>query len=340
MRTDTIAAEHSGDSVHDEEYYFDDGDCIFQVDGTLFKIHRWPLCRDQSVFRDMFSLPAPKLASANEQQVIPMPTDTVDDFRALCWAIYAPPGEIYLQGSECADVQRLLRVAKMTHKYILPQFESWALKMLDVHHERLLAHLHTCTEDILERTLDLAVVSNNIKLLNMADTVYISRVQRGEIPCHRALKIGEEHGRRTLQGGVYLWLRKRIEAPILLSPKNGGFAHLNLTDYQLQRLLSGHVMLNSALYHIWTQRFSTPGTQHLVTCTDHPGCGRIWENKVAWNFCEPMASLERAQAVGKESPCIADYLDRFGLRNDAVDYFLGPDESGTEMAEASSISMS
>jgi hypothetical protein len=63
----------------------------------IIQIHKFLLKRDSQVFRDLFSLPQP-LASLDqgskplegECEEHPLVfQDSVEDFRALCWALYA-----------------------------------------------------------------------------------------------------------------------------------------------------------------------------------------------------------------------------------------------------------
>ncbi|KAF7364778.1 BTB domain-containing protein [Mycena venus] len=93
--------------VNDDKYFFDDGDCMFIVGGFLFKLHRLFLSRDpESVFRDMFRIPQGSTTAGNELDPIPLTEDSADDFRALCWALYALPGEIQLQNDSEANIER------------------------------------------------------------------------------------------------------------------------------------------------------------------------------------------------------------------------------------------
>lgn len=94
--------------VRDPVYYNPSGDCKILVEDTLFcvcsqpthifflltlvfQIHRFLLERDSATFQTMFQLPqgahAPQ-GSTDEDPIFLM-GDTVAQFRALCWALYA-----------------------------------------------------------------------------------------------------------------------------------------------------------------------------------------------------------------------------------------------------------
>jgi len=98
--------------IHDKEFFFEDGNCVILAESTLFKvfqlfdlsrvpqrcsylmtthqIHRFLLARDCSAFTNMFTLPSgehcPNSTTESEPLVLP---DSLEDFRALCWALYA-----------------------------------------------------------------------------------------------------------------------------------------------------------------------------------------------------------------------------------------------------------
>jgi hypothetical protein len=98
-------------STHrDTEYYWEDGNCILLVESTLFKVrhpftrgilrgdttsshqvHRSLFVRDSAVFRDMLSLgDVNQVCTEGSDDSTPIILqDTSEDFRTLCWAIYA-----------------------------------------------------------------------------------------------------------------------------------------------------------------------------------------------------------------------------------------------------------
>ncbi|KAF9481107.1 hypothetical protein BDN70DRAFT_876709 [Pholiota conissans] len=58
--------------TYDENYYREDGDAVIRVENVLFKIHRYLLVRDSSVFADMFNMPqgdSATIAATNESPI-------------------------------------------------------------------------------------------------------------------------------------------------------------------------------------------------------------------------------------------------------------------------------
>ncbi|KAF9451135.1 hypothetical protein P691DRAFT_757610 [Macrolepiota fuliginosa MF-IS2] len=136
--------------TRDQAYYFLDGSCVIQVQDHLFRVHRSLLERDSSFFQTVFSLPqatsvAEGRGGGEEGDAIValeghsdghpiICQDSVDDFRALCWALYARPKDIIAQQKWLTvDIPRLIRIISMTHKYEYEHFEDWSWETLDAH---------------------------------------------------------------------------------------------------------------------------------------------------------------------------------------------------------------
>ncbi|KIK54785.1 hypothetical protein GYMLUDRAFT_264487 [Collybiopsis luxurians FD-317 M1] len=142
--------------VRDPEYYLYDGNTVIQVENILFKVHRYILSRDGSAFEGMFSLDGIPQSDSSESLIdssysnqphqcschhlsheglsdvspIVLSGDTASDFRALLWALYALPAEVFAMPSSQAQVVRLISVARLAHKYAFRTTESWALSVL------------------------------------------------------------------------------------------------------------------------------------------------------------------------------------------------------------------
>ncbi|KAJ7133537.1 hypothetical protein C8R44DRAFT_772632 [Mycena epipterygia] len=327
--SDTDKPQAQREPIHDENYFDDDGDCLFLAEGVLFKLHKWSLCRDpDSMFRNMFSIPQGP-GQAKVLDPIPLSEDTAEEFRALCWVVYALPNETHLQTSRDADVRRLLHVVKMCHKYSLPMFESWALEMLHIQCQRPLDHLSNCSEDVLDGILALASLCGHTQLLGLVETAWVSRVQTGELQCSNALIAGERYGRRRFQGEIYYHLNNQIHSELrtTLTPARG-FSHLKLTDIQLLKLLSGHALLSNFWTHV---RRDPPPLFEAGGChaTEHSICSVICQNHIGrWESQFRLDVLKglkhfKDNLSGPSVNCVRAHLDTHiaGI----ADYFLGPE---------------
>jgi len=96
--------------ARDPDYYFKDGNIIFRVEQTIFKVivcprscslqfvlstvlpkvHRFLLSHDSSAFHDMLSLPSGEQhVEGYDEKPITLKGDTAQEFRNPMWALYA-----------------------------------------------------------------------------------------------------------------------------------------------------------------------------------------------------------------------------------------------------------
>ncbi|KAJ7105071.1 hypothetical protein C8R43DRAFT_1047099 [Mycena crocata] len=345
METNASFASSKPHSAHnkpirDDTYFFDDGDCIFLVDGILFKLHKWFLCRDpDSMFRGMFSIPQGSLQMALDP--ILLFDDSAEEFRAICWVVYTLPDEIHAQTTRGADIRTLMNVSKMCHKYTFPVFESWALDMILIQCRPPLRCLATCPPDVLDRLMGLST-SHNVELLRLVEVAWISRLRTGELQFCDALAAGEKYGRRQFQGEMYYELNKQIHLqPSIFTPGHV-FSAFNLNDKQTNRLLSGHVALSS----FWTHVREDPLPPRAGGCTSesHHHCMSIWD-RIPWDAesSDVIMGLSRAREFLSKDPasnpfrphpfsllttqCVQERILSLGDKHatDISSYFLGPE---------------
>ncbi|KAJ6622621.1 hypothetical protein B0H10DRAFT_2013537, partial [Mycena sp. CBHHK59/15] len=263
---------------------------MFLVSGVLFKLHKLFLSRDpESMFRDMFNLP--QGSSPQTMDPIPLSNDSADEFRALCWVVYAFPHEIQLQNTPDADMPRLVNVARMCQKYSLPLFENWALGVIRSQCESeaglKFGYLDTCPQAMLDRIMALGTLCGDHVLLGLVEMGWSARLRSGELNCSDALVSGENHARRQFLGDVYYELNKRIHSSNL-SPALG-FSDLGLTDKQLLSLLCGHVLISKFWKQLRQKRLVKRGTcnpfAHSAFCSS------------AWSKAFPSSSIEDTSDV-------------------------------------------
>ncbi|KAJ7506715.1 hypothetical protein B0H11DRAFT_1676799, partial [Mycena galericulata] len=227
----------------DETYFFDNGDCEFLAGSVIFRLHRLMLCRDpDSMFRGMFDVPQGTLT---ETVSTIKADDSAEEFRALCWALYALPTEIQLQNEQGTDLARLLAVARMCHKYTLSSFEKWALNMVWIHCQPGMDYLDTCSQDMLCEIFEAAEKGGRQDLCGLVEQRWLRRLKSGKLPLRHALDFGEMHHRRAFLGDAYY--QQALDLKSLASIKDGSaaadFSQSNLTHEQLHRLLSGYCSL-------------------------------------------------------------------------------------------------
>ncbi|KAF5360933.1 hypothetical protein D9756_005076 [Leucocoprinus leucothites] len=120
----------------DENYYFEDGNAVLLLGDQLFKIHKALFTRRSTFFETLFSLPQstdrqPE-GESDEDPIVCY--DEIEDFRALCWTLYASPQEILAQEDwETVDAAKLIAVVGISHKYEFTLLKDWALDVLEGH---------------------------------------------------------------------------------------------------------------------------------------------------------------------------------------------------------------
>ncbi|KAJ6617926.1 hypothetical protein B0H10DRAFT_2218094 [Mycena sp. CBHHK59/15] len=97
-------------AVRDAEYYLHDGDCVIRVGDALFK----------KMFALLLGTQTPQ--GSSDDNPLTLTGDTVEEFRALFWALYALPEEIAKESTTENSMARLTCVAAISHKCQLEAF--------------------------------------------------------------------------------------------------------------------------------------------------------------------------------------------------------------------------
>ncbi|KAJ7069369.1 hypothetical protein C8F01DRAFT_512831 [Mycena amicta] len=308
----------------DDKYFFESGDCTFLVEGVLFKLHKFNLCRDpDSMFSNMF-----KDANGEESEIIPL-SDTADDFRGLCWAMYAIGDEIFELATQktIADinVRKYAGILDTAHKYLLHHYEKLAWMIARANSSAVPNYIQGCSEDELEYMIGLAArcVSSAPELLALVEDGWLARIKQGQLSYSRALTAAELHGRRKFEGDVYMELRRKLRAGPPMASLSRGFSALNLTRVQLDRLLLGNALLSNVFSNLNTAD-AMPRTS-TGSCSYHYECQDQWNNLCASVGDDPLA---RALLYCRDYQCIKSYLESMGItpQTQIADFFLGPEE--------------
>ncbi|KAJ7606567.1 hypothetical protein DFH06DRAFT_240104 [Mycena polygramma] len=249
----------------DTEYFFENGDCIFEVVGVYFKLHKLFLSRDrESMFPDMFNIPQGSTTEGQALDPIRLSGDTIEDFRALCWALYALPTEIQSQNDPEANIERLVAVARMSNKYCLSSFETWALGIVWIHCRSDRDYLNGCAENMLGEIYEAAAAWGRqpADLCSLVEQKWLSRLRRRDLQLRHALDFGEAHGMQAFLAEAYYQQARDMKAlapKLVTGSEVADLSTLDLTSSQMHRLLSGYCSLS-----VFWERFS--GTILGKTC--------------------------------------------------------------------------
>jgi len=191
------------------------------------------------MFSDMFALPSLQgaLDRTTDEAPLPLSDDTADEFRAMCWIMYAlyvflklrprlsvplmsvfRPGDIPVVERNTLDLgglSRILSLALFAHKYQFVHIEKWALGFLEHHsilpraHHDVLYHQiiqfpTECSHRDFLRLIQYSMASNHSKLQSKILSAILTRVDSDprSLELVDALSISEEYQWRDMQGKI------------------------------------------------------------------------------------------------------------------------------------------
>ncbi|PFH51237.1 hypothetical protein AMATHDRAFT_59534 [Amanita thiersii Skay4041] len=191
--------------VYDPVYYKDEsenGFCVFQVENTLFRVHRFLLTREPSAFEDMLCFPQKRFSDNGSREDPILLADRVEQFRDLLWALYALPNELHrlTESSMELPFERLLNIAELSQKYYFTSFESWSVGRIYAAIKDNNGPLRNASPELASRILAIAVQANHEKLLDLVTKKLISRILWHNMSPDPILPIAEKYGLRALQG--------------------------------------------------------------------------------------------------------------------------------------------
>ncbi|KAF7314803.1 hypothetical protein MKEN_00954700 [Mycena kentingensis (nom. inval.)] len=304
---DTSGAPHP-----DAEYFLEDGDFTFCIQDVLFKLPKFTLCLDRgSMFYNMFHD-----IRGDAAEVIPL-DDSPEDFRFLCWAMFAPRSEMHAVSREPddIDVRKFMRILEIAHKYMLRDLEGWAWSVAQLKNsgQGVPQYLDACSQLELARLLGLGLrcTTSAPDLLPLVETAWIKRIRRGDLSHSFALTTCELHGRWDLQADVYIDLRRRLFTGPALHPPASILTQFKLTDRQLDALLLGHARLTLVCSVLDPANDFQENLPAQPLCTEHEwACQDAWRSSVS-SFQQyrhsPVAMFERAYSYAADSttyPCL------------------------------------
>ncbi|PVF96587.1 hypothetical protein CPB86DRAFT_499836 [Serendipita vermifera] len=109
------------------EFYIPEGDIVFQVEKTLFRVHRYFLTKHSVVLRDMLEIPqGDTRREGTDQNPIVLPDDNAQAWSHLLACLYRsdPVGAMSYTGDQCVEVARL------AHKYLMESIEEGVIALL------------------------------------------------------------------------------------------------------------------------------------------------------------------------------------------------------------------
>ncbi|KAJ6602484.1 hypothetical protein DFH09DRAFT_1270454 [Mycena vulgaris] len=315
--------------VRDPVYYKPSGDCKIRVEDTLFSIHRFLLEQAGSIFETMFQLPqgAKKPQGSSDEDPIILIGDTLYEFRALCWALYALPDEITRESTRNNSMEKLTRVATIAHKYQLTAFQSWAMASIREQCTTFygsLGYLSNCPIHMLSALLRVFILYADDPFRLDTQKTWVSRLSPNNVHPHPlplsafsdALDLAERYSLRHFLGRLYY--TRLIAAHSALAKNSTSTSAMfpgadDLEPRHLQRVLQGAWSLSG----YWQRLYTTIPRLPTDTCEHHARHCRPEWNKL-WQQAGAHGSA--ADVLGK-----LKYLStQLGQRNANMDPMCGP----------------
>ncbi|KAJ6550062.1 hypothetical protein B0H19DRAFT_1264925 [Mycena capillaripes] len=352
-----VEEDYAEPLVKDLEFYREDGDCIFRVENTLFKVHRHLLNYPLSAFHGLFSLPrGAENKCEGEDDITPIRLfgDTIEQFRSFFGYAYSSPLDLQYSRISSDAIYKLIYTLKFAHKYRLESFETWAAEAITHVCDQAQGQLlNTCTPELYVALLevDLLFPLSGVKASIRKRWVDRLRKRGPQLKLIQALDAADRLRFRALQGDVYyLQLQKLdVQALDIAAAHAAPPLPTELSDVHKLRLLTGY----RSLILSWDRMAATPlalvGTctedfmDHLDSCI--PQWNTMWTegvNAISTSSVTPIrrgdlvASLKtlRAYLVARDNggcamvtQAVKEGLPHLitTIETSIPDHFLGPD---------------
>ncbi|KAF8148984.1 hypothetical protein K438DRAFT_1779479 [Mycena galopus ATCC 62051] len=300
--------------TRDADYYFDDGDLIILAENTLFRVHKFLLSRDSSMFKDMFIIPggssAAERSDGSSDETPLSVSDTVEAFRALLWVLYALPPDLqaYLANDKTAvDLNRIVSVAETTNKYHFASLEAWSMQVIKSVVPKL--KFTEATSTLLARIMTLAERCADSELSDTVLEAWEGLLRSGVNPA-QLINVLERQGHSSFSP---LTFHAQLSTMKLVHTGAPGSRTVTLTgcdglsDKQVRKLLFGRWSLEKEFLRLST---NPPLLVRSADCSisNHTSvCIRDWEK--IWSEC-----------VNSKTVLIIDSADLLGRLNAAQKY--------------------
>ncbi|KAJ7937728.1 hypothetical protein B0H13DRAFT_2302556 [Mycena leptocephala] len=273
--------------MRDARFYHESGDCIILVGDSLFKIHRFIFIRDSPVFAGLFALPqAPGsvIEGSCDELPIRLSGDEEGPFRSLFKYIYAPALETQANRISITDLQDILAVVHLAHKYEMTAWETWGFlvigDLIRRHPSSLLSHDFVAIYNLCRR----AFTQESEDLWAKTTVQWLERITDNDLPISDALNAAEASHDRHLLTSLYKIQLSRIPttaASMFLPTK---LSMDGIPPVHVQRILAGFCSLSLS----WSEL-----RQNMIALPRHAICSDEYHNTI----CIPATTSHWINAV-------------------------------------------
>ncbi|KAI0677575.1 hypothetical protein C8Q78DRAFT_1066075 [Trametes maxima] len=110
------------------EYFFEDGNVVFQVEDTLYKLHRSLLEKHSPVFRELFTIPQPEGSTEGRTEDNPIVLAGIQavNFTRFLWLLYPPA----LGSCKITTVEEWMSVVDQADRWQMDNLREHAVAQL------------------------------------------------------------------------------------------------------------------------------------------------------------------------------------------------------------------
>ncbi|KAF7298658.1 hypothetical protein MIND_00813000 [Mycena indigotica] len=267
--SDEQRAELPGPVEDDVEFYREndsEADCVVRVGLVRFKVKSALLADISLVLRDI-------LEEHPAGQVLVLVADP-DEFRVLCWAIYADPSEVIEPPQDHESISRLLQLAAISRQFqCTPLLAAIKTTLLTAVSNPSFAA--SFSSPLFARLVETAISIKHDALLDVTIAAWASRIRVGEAPCIPAIIAADTHELPSLRGIAYYHHVQTMVAEQGTNQRGATTFQteqlVKLSNGQVTRVLSGHWSLVSLCEQL--KRTALPFLAG-PDCTR--GCTKVW----------------------------------------------------------------
>ncbi|KAJ7069328.1 hypothetical protein C8F01DRAFT_1015139 [Mycena amicta] len=253
----------------DPEFFRVDGDCVVRVANMRFKVRGSLLANASPVLEDIL---ARHLQGSLSDCAIVLIADP-DEFRALCWALYASPQALAEPLQDHDSVSRFLLLAAIARQFRCTTLSTSAnAALLNTISNSFFAD--SCSSSLFSRLVDTAIRTHHTALLSVTLAAWTARLRTGSAPCVPAIVAADLHELAGLRGIAYYFHVQTMLAESGTTQRGATVfqtAQLaKLNNGQVMRLLSGHWSLVSLCEQLRRSPVAFP-----CACDRAGGCTKV-----------------------------------------------------------------
>ncbi|KAJ7830009.1 hypothetical protein B0H14DRAFT_3465198 [Mycena olivaceomarginata] len=240
----------------DAKHYHPTGDCIIRVQNTLFKIHKFHLVHNSSVFAGMFDIPSGEQQEEGKSDDSPIVLEGEKAFRFAPFSSTCMLGVgmgMQIDVIPLSALREIIAVAEFAEKYEMVDLKEWALSFI---YRRIFAPPTVKAKQPLMDLpdQDLAALHELYRRLN-GDVAYeyrdlimatwCTRVEKNGLPIAGVLRTAEASGQHAYLAELYCVQLRRMKGHArVLTPTP--FPSDDIPPVHLQRIYAGHCSLSLA----------------------------------------------------------------------------------------------